>query len=598
MSGSESDEHVSKKRKRNPDKHKRNIIRSSKVKGVEHTNWKGDLVQKRVTGERCKCRLKCFSLFDEDDQVNILSRFNNLSSKDEQDILLQSLIEKHDKKAHRPRQDNPKSRQCSFKYFVLKQGSKINVCKQAYISLHGISAGRVRRLCDLLFQGCLPKDKRGMNEKANVIKPEICKAIHEHILSFPVKNTHYGGKQIKYLDSRLNVKTMHELYIKKHPTLFVKYEFFLKYFKENFNFRFGRPQVDTCITCEELGVKIKSPSLSEPAKRAAVAEKIVHSRRAKKFYTKIKEVQELCRTNENIVGISFDYMQNLPLPHLPVQDIFYLRQLWVYCFGIHNMKTQKSKFYMYHEGEGKKGVNEVCSMLHKYITSSIPESVDTLYLISDGCPGQNKNHTILRFALALVNSGRFKEVTHFFPVRGHSYLPNDRNFGVIKRKLKKCDRIYVPQEYSSIIGNASSNFEVENLKTEDILEFKKWWPSFYKRTCLSNESYGKSVPKERKRSLAPSECMSFTYKTNGTIITKQFIDGLQSHTYDVRKNKSLNNVINLPNCVAYPENKVPLNRKKVEDIKKMFPYIIPEHQHFYDIVNSWPLTEEGDEEVE
>lgn len=243
---SESDEPVS-KRKRNPDKHKRNIIRSSKVKGVEHTNWKGNLVQKRATGDSCKCRLKCFSLFDEDDQINVLTQFNTFKSKDEQDIFLQTLIEKHDKKAYRPRKDDPKSRQCCFKYFVLKQGSKINVCKQAYISLHGISLGRVRRLCDLLLLGQVPKDKRGMNEKANTIKPEVCKAIHDHILSFPVKNTHYGGKQVKYLDSRLNVKAMHELYIEKHREHPVKYEYYLKYFKENFCYRFGRPQVDTNV---------------------------------------------------------------------------------------------------------------------------------------------------------------------------------------------------------------------------------------------------------------------------------------------------------------------------------------------------------------
>ncbi|KAJ4429296.1 hypothetical protein ANN_26300 [Periplaneta americana] len=51
-------------------------------------------------------------------------------------------------------------------------------------------------------------------------------------------------------------------------------------------------------------------------------------------------------------------MQNMPLPHLPVQDVFYLRQLRVYWFGIHNLKTDDSKFFIYHEREAKKGANE------------------------------------------------------------------------------------------------------------------------------------------------------------------------------------------------------------------------------------------------
>lgn len=52
-------------------------------------------------------------------------------------------------------------------------------------------------------------------------------------------------------------------------------------------------------------------------------------------------------------------MQNLPLPHIPIQNIFYLRQLWVQCFGIKDLKTDKSTFYMYQESIGNKGANEV-----------------------------------------------------------------------------------------------------------------------------------------------------------------------------------------------------------------------------------------------
>lgn len=94
----------------------------------------------------------------------------------------------------------------------------------------------------------------------------------------------------------------------------MKYEFYLKYFRENFNYRFGRPQVDVCSTCENLGIKIKSTQLNNNAKRVAVAELIVHKRRAKKIYSKLAEVKEVCQTDETSYAIVFDYMQNLPLP--------------------------------------------------------------------------------------------------------------------------------------------------------------------------------------------------------------------------------------------------------------------------------------------
>jgi len=77
----------------------------------------------------------------------------------------------------------------------------------------------------------------------------------------------------------------------------------------------------------ELNTKIKSSTLNEVAKRVAVAELLVHKRRAKKFYNKFKEVCEICKNRSDVMAITFDYMQNLPLSFLPVQEMFYLRKL-------------------------------------------------------------------------------------------------------------------------------------------------------------------------------------------------------------------------------------------------------------------------------
>ena len=98
----------------------------------------------------------------------------------------------------------------------------------------------------------------------------------------------------------------------------------MKYFHENFNLHFGRPQVDTCNKCEEFTIKIKSNSLGEEAKRTAVAEKMVHQRRAKKFYNALRHTAEECKQREDLGALAFNFMQNLQLPHIPVQDLFYL----------------------------------------------------------------------------------------------------------------------------------------------------------------------------------------------------------------------------------------------------------------------------------
>lgn len=139
-------------------------------------------------------------------------------------------------------------------------------------------------------------------------------------------------------------------------------------------------------------------------------------------------------------------MQNLPLPEIPVQEAFYLRQLWVFNLGIKNLQTGKSHFYLYHEGQDKKGPNEICSLLNEYITKNIPQNCKELHIFSDNCPGQNKNNTVVRFLMTLVATGRFEKIFQYFPVCGHSFLPCDRDFGVIKRKLKRIDHIYTPLE--------------------------------------------------------------------------------------------------------------------------------------------------------
>ncbi|KAK9892952.1 hypothetical protein WA026_023009 [Henosepilachna vigintioctopunctata] len=52
--------------------------------------------------------------------------------------------------------------------------------------------------------------------------------IHEHILCFSRKTTHYAG------NARLDVKKIHLMFNEKYPDLAVKYKFYLQFFNENF----------------------------------------------------------------------------------------------------------------------------------------------------------------------------------------------------------------------------------------------------------------------------------------------------------------------------------------------------------------------------
>ncbi|KAJ8898344.1 hypothetical protein PR048_003704 [Dryococelus australis] len=99
-------------------------------------------------------------------------------------------------------------KQKTFKYHVLLEDKKIEVCRDAFFRLYDVT------------------DKR----------------IHQHITSFPVKEAHYTSRSYKYLSAELSVAKMYSMFKNKFPKTTVKYSFYLKYFNENFSLRFGRPQ--------------------------------------------------------------------------------------------------------------------------------------------------------------------------------------------------------------------------------------------------------------------------------------------------------------------------------------------------------------------
>lgn len=75
------------------------------------------------------------------------------------------------------------------------------------------------------------------------------------------------------------------MFIEEHPECHgvVKYNFFLKCFRENFNLSFSRSQIDVCFKYEELGIKIKDPH--DTAKKWYLQKKSnMHKRRASKFF--------------------------------------------------------------------------------------------------------------------------------------------------------------------------------------------------------------------------------------------------------------------------------------------------------------------------
>lgn len=90
-------------------------------------------------------------------------------------------------------------------------------------------------------------------------------------------------------------------------------------------------------------------------------------------------------------------MQNLGLPNLTSNFIFYKQQLWYYVFGLNNLANDDADLYVYKEIDRKRGSNDVISMLFDFFKNSNMLSYKFLTLVCDSCPDQNKNFGMIMF---------------------------------------------------------------------------------------------------------------------------------------------------------------------------------------------------------
>ncbi|KAK9695533.1 hypothetical protein QE152_g32501 [Popillia japonica] len=139
------------------------------------------------------------------------------------------------------------------------------------------------------------------------------------------------------------------------------------------------------------------------------------------------------------------------------------------------------KSFLWSEVDRRKSSNEIASAVFHTLSNHVfQDDVEIVRLMADGCAGQNKNCTddveIVRL-MADGCAGQNKNCTvigmmcywlHFcaptcikrteivFPIVGHSFLPPDRVFGHIEKKLRKTSTIVDPQKYFDIIKEFSS----------------------------------------------------------------------------------------------------------------------------------------------
>ena len=209
----------SRKRSHNPSLWKRNLQKAKRTAGMSYSTPTGRIVAAKTVGPLCTCKMKCFDKIGQESE-DIFSSFRKMSTKNEQDAYLFSLISYKESQRHRLRKTTGKKRAATFSYRVKTKGGDVAIRRKAFISVHGITEKAVKRLCEFMSTGHTspPVDQRGKHRKQHTLPDNIIASVVSHIASFPAQESHYSRKddhQRKYLSEKLNIKRMWYLYLEQ-----------------------------------------------------------------------------------------------------------------------------------------------------------------------------------------------------------------------------------------------------------------------------------------------------------------------------------------------------------------------------------------------
>ena len=199
-----------------------------------------------------------------------------------------------------------------------------------------------------------------------------------------------------------------------------------------------------------------------------------------------------------------DYGQNMELPIFNKEQpgcSYYYSPLSVYNLGMVDQGYEYNNeevgdhmhAHVYHEGIGRKGANNVASLIVKTLMlKGLLRENDCggeLNNVFDNCSGQNKNNTVLRLLVWLTEMGYFKKVNFVFLIVGHTKNAADRIFNLLKLDYRSSN-LYTMQQLMNALGR-SKYVTIHNAVVGDFHDWGEYLKLFYSKFSKNNKGYMK-----------------------------------------------------------------------------------------------------------
>lgn len=481
-----------------PRKRQKNESRREKAKrlrntGESYVNVKGTIVpSKSFSNLDCGCHKQCIRLVTEDVRRAQFESFLKIGDFGKQNAYLCGLIHQASIQCRRPRSGSKGERKATNLFHIQTGQSTVRVCKKYFLSTFGVSDGRVTRALSKLTAGRVPgEDLRGKHVAAQKITAEQIKSVNDHISSFPAFQSHYTRKDNpnrKYLSPELNLTKMYHLYTewcKEKEIQPVKEYYYRHTFNNKFNLQFHMPRKDTCKKCDQYKQAVdleQSPEKKSELER----EHNVHLAKAEKARAGLKADGALAKEDKDLCTLTIDLQKALPFPKLTVSEAYYRRNMYCYNLGVHDMGTNIGYMYVWDETIASRGSQEISACLTKHIKQ---HPCKHIIIYSDTCGGQNRN---INVALSLMKLAQgidgIETIDLKFMVSGHSYLPNDADFGNIESAAKN-QTVYVPDDWYRIIASArkTNKFLLVRMNSDEFLSAEKLAKAVTKRKKNIND---------------------------------------------------------------------------------------------------------------
>lgn len=417
--------------------------------------------------DHLECKNRCASKVDGDTQTKIFQDFWKLTAQ-QKAFYYQKTIQSTTFKG---------TRNTCNSYYVEVNSKPIQVCKEFYRCVHGISHTPINTYLKNQDENGIPTP-REVHSPSTKYGEEVVNTIREHINSFPRVQSHYcrANTQREYLESSLTLSKMYKLFRNKMvgigeeriPSQW-KYD---EIFNREFNIGFHKPKKDRCDKCEKWSMMATSSMMTD--REAKLKEAHDKSRRE----TRKAQHADLENKEETTLLVSFDMENMFELPRMSVSMAYYKAKLNTYNMTAVVNKTKKGYCAVWPESVMGRSGNEVASALFQLLKQIVSDHTEAQHVIlwSDSCIPQNRN-SIMSYALQyfLEITPQIETITQKFCEPGHSDIQDvDNLHSQISRSLTDDLEIHSPVSlvgfFRSLQPSGKSMY-VKDMRVRDFFEF-------------------------------------------------------------------------------------------------------------------------------